>query len=321
MADGNTAAVAARRVRFDELIPCTAAFIDAKTPGSHLKENFTIVGPGVAENPRQYVHIRAPHGFNIGAARQPPGIVNSNHSHETAEVFMVHSGQWRFTWGEHGEDGHVDIDVGDIISIPTQVFRGFLNIGAEPGFLFAVLGGDDPGHVTWAPDVIRKATGHGLILLTDGRLIDTTEGDVIPADGVVEQPLDAAALKRFKRITADAMGLARGGSGPAVALLPGYPPVRRAIGTREASIAWPHGFELFVVEAGPCTSAPFSLPVPTVAIVHSGSWRWQSDRGSVDLGPGDTFSIPEGVTATLEQSASSGTLWLVTSGDDLLAQV
>ena len=34
--------MAQRIVRYGELIPCTAAFIDAKTPGSHLKENFTI---------------------------------------------------------------------------------------------------------------------------------------------------------------------------------------------------------------------------------------------------------------------------------------
>ena len=32
-----------RLVRFGELIPCKTAFIDAHTPGSNLKENFTIL--------------------------------------------------------------------------------------------------------------------------------------------------------------------------------------------------------------------------------------------------------------------------------------
>ena len=91
--------MAERIVRYDALVPCTAAFIDAKTPGSHLKENFTIIGPGVAENPRQHVHIREAHGFNIGGARQPPRIVNSQHSHDTAEVFMVLKGTWNFILG------------------------------------------------------------------------------------------------------------------------------------------------------------------------------------------------------------------------------
>lgn len=82
-----------RVVRYADLRPCTNAFVDARTPGSGKKENFTIIGPGVSENPNQYVHIPEPHGFNIGAARQPGGCLNSQHSHETAEVFVIHSGQ------------------------------------------------------------------------------------------------------------------------------------------------------------------------------------------------------------------------------------
>ena len=62
-----------RLVRYIDLIPCYNAFIDCRTPGSEAKENFTIIGPGVSENPHQHVHIPEPHGFNIGGARQPPG--------------------------------------------------------------------------------------------------------------------------------------------------------------------------------------------------------------------------------------------------------
>ena len=68
--------VAQRLVRYRDLRPCTTAFVDARTPGSEQKENFTIIGPGVAENPDQHVHIDIPHGFNIGGARQPPHCVN-----------------------------------------------------------------------------------------------------------------------------------------------------------------------------------------------------------------------------------------------------
>ena len=49
-----------RLVRYGELRPCTTAFIDTRTPGSEKKENFTIIGPGVAENPDQHVHISIP---------------------------------------------------------------------------------------------------------------------------------------------------------------------------------------------------------------------------------------------------------------------
>ena len=95
----------ARIVRYGELKPCRTAFIDAHTPGSDRKENFTIIGGGVSEAADQHVHITIPHGFNIGAAGQPPRCRNSLHSHRTAEVFFVLSGRWRFFWGRWGTAG------------------------------------------------------------------------------------------------------------------------------------------------------------------------------------------------------------------------
>ncbi|MDD9797936.1 MAG: cupin domain-containing protein, partial [Alphaproteobacteria bacterium] len=148
-------------VKYTELKPCFDAFIDTRTPGSDQKENFTIIGPGVSENPHQYVHIREPHGFNIGGARQPPGCVNSQHSHQTAEVFFVHSGTWAFRLGEQAKDAEVILHPGDIISIPVNLFRGFENIGQTMGFLWSVLGGDDPGHVLWAPYDFDMAKDYG----------------------------------------------------------------------------------------------------------------------------------------------------------------
>ena len=46
-------------VRYADLKPCKTAFIDAHTPGSNQKENFTIIGSGVSESPDQLslIHI------------------------------------------------------------------------------------------------------------------------------------------------------------------------------------------------------------------------------------------------------------------------
>ncbi|MFT4655184.1 MAG: hypothetical protein ACI82S_002844, partial [Patiriisocius sp.] len=98
-----------RTVRYDELKACMTAFIDTRSPGSNKKENFTIIGPGVAENPEQHVHIGIPHGFNIGGARQPAGCLNSQHSHLTEEVFLVHTGKWDFMSGVAGKDGRITL--------------------------------------------------------------------------------------------------------------------------------------------------------------------------------------------------------------------
>ena len=127
--------IAGRLVRYGDLIPCKTAFIDAHTPGSDQKENFTIIGGGVSESVDQHVHLNLPHGFNIGAAGQPPRCRNSLHSHRTAEVFFVLSGRWRFFWGRWGTAGEVVLEVGDIINIPTGIFRGFENIGTDYGCL------------------------------------------------------------------------------------------------------------------------------------------------------------------------------------------
>ena len=192
-------------VRFNEMIPCRTAFIDAHTPGSDQKENYTIIGTGVSESPDQHVHLSKTPGFNIGAAAQPAGCTNSLHSHRTAEVFIIHSGKWRFFWGLYGDKREVVLDPGDVISLPTHMFRGFENI-TEPnesnpngyGFMFAVLGGNDSGGgVLWAPQVIETAQAHGLVLLENGLLIDTHNGESIPDGMLPRKPLEGPDLVAF----------------------------------------------------------------------------------------------------------------------------
>ncbi len=178
-----------RVVRYGDLRPCKTAFIDAHTPGSDRKENFTIIGGGVSESPDQHVHIRDTPGFNVGAAGQPPQCRNSLHSHRTAEVFFVLKGRWRFFWGRWGTAGEVVLEEGDIFNIPTGIFRGFENIGTDYGMIMAILGGDDAGGgVIWAPQVIEAARDHGLVLGRNGRLYDSKKGERLP-EGVPPMPL------------------------------------------------------------------------------------------------------------------------------------
>lgn len=176
-------------IPYASLIPCTTAFIDTHTPGSDQKQNFTIIGAGVSESKDQHVHISKNIGFNIGAAGQPPKCRNSLHTHHTAEVFFVLKGRWRFFWGRYGTTGDVILNEGDIFNIPTNMFRGFENIGQDYGMIMAILGGDDAGGgVDWAPQVIEESAQYGLILGNNGRIYDTTKGDILP-DGVIPMPV------------------------------------------------------------------------------------------------------------------------------------
>ncbi len=295
-----------RLIRYDELRPCRNAFIDARSPGSDEKENFTIVGPGVAENPAQFVHIREPHGFNIGAARQPPGCTNSLHSHHSEEVFIVHRGIWRFVWGEHGDAGAVVLLPGDTISIPIHVFRGFENVGDDIGFMFAVLGGDDPGRVHWAPHVIVKARGYGLVLLENGSLVDTALGEVVPTNATIvhpstpseiayiRTPSEAEMTRNVVRRT-DLMATPNAASAsPCVrefAIIEGS---RDAAESSSASITRAHGFTLSLLslEAG-ATTTLHTCDTAEVLLMHRGRLGWHNDLGEhVELNPGDTFSVP-----------------------------
>ena len=296
-----------RLVRYAELRPCTTAFIDTRTPGSIEKENFTIIGPGVAENPDQHVHIDIPHGFNIGGARQPPNCINSQHSHETAEVFVVHSGRWAFCLGPNKEDGEVILEPGDTISIPIHVFRGFKNIGEDVGFLFAVLGGDDPGHVTWAPYVFDNAKKYGLILLEDGSLVDTVRGETIPAGKQPMTPTTDADVARLERLTADEMSdcvLTHDQLMPVP--VSGLPDIWEAPiigaaspdeGLQAGRMAWPHGFHLRLVTVEPGVSSRRHARAEEEAILmHKGKLTVDIADGSVDLEPGDVFTVPIGAT-------------------------
>jgi mannose-6-phosphate isomerase-like protein (cupin superfamily) len=282
--------IEARIVRYNDLRPCFNAFIDTRSPGSETKENFTIIGPGVSENPEQYVHIAEPHGFNIGGARQPPGCVNSQHSHDTAEVFVVHSGQWRFDLGEHGDDAQVLIGPGDVISIPTKTFRGFTNVGEESGFLFAVLGQDDPGRVLWAPDVFEMAHQHGLVLLETGQLIDTVAGQAVPV-GARPMPVTSsdqiAALKQVSAEEAEGF-VSRGCDSPGTHVT--------AIIGDAGPLDWDHGFDLDRINiAAGDTLEPLQPAKSEVVFVQNGNLDVRWADGLVTLAPGDTMTVPVGL--------------------------
>jgi len=284
----------ARIVRYGDLMPCKTAFIDAHTPGSDQKENFTIIGGGVSESPDQHVHIGIPHGFNIGAAGQPPKCRNSLHDHHTAEVFFVLKGRWRFFWGRYGDAGEVTLEEGDIINIPTGIFRGFENIGTDYGMITAVLGGDDAGGgVMWAPQVIEDAADHGLVLGDDGKLYDTKRQQKLP-EGVGPMPVmsDAELAKRPEMTTAQVLPnhVAR------------YYDMMALADRKPVTVVGEHGllrdrpgFEIDFITRGSATEAKAANKYPTVLMPMRGYWRVTWDGGSATLAAGDTMSVPEGL--------------------------
>ena len=283
--------MADRIVRYGELVPCKTAFIDAHTPGSDQKENFTIIGGGVSESPDQHVHIAIPHGFNIGAAGQPPKCRNSLHDHNTAEVFFVLSGRWRFFWGRWGNAGEVVLEQGDIINIPTGIFRGFENIGTEYGMIMAILGGDDAGGgVHWAPQVIEDAADHGLILGENGKLYDQKKGQSLPDDiGPMPVMQSYELAKRPELTTMDVVPNHVARFWDMFALSDSRPV--NVIGENGILRDKP-GFEVDFITRGSAVENLESHRFPSVLMPVRGHWRISWEGGSEVLAPGDTMSVP-----------------------------
>ncbi|OYX43006.1 MAG: cupin [Rhodobacterales bacterium 32-67-9] len=305
-----------RIVRYGELQPCKTAFIDAHTPGSNQKENFTIIGGGVSESPDQHVHISIPHGFNIGAAGQPPKCRNSLHSHRTAEVFFVLSGRWRFFWGRWGTAGEVVLEEGDIFNIPTGIFRGFENIGTDYGMIMAILGGDDAGGgVIWAPQVIEDARDHGLVLSEKGKLYDTKKGQNLPA-GVKPMPLlTDEQLKTFPEpATAEVIPNHIARYWDLVALADRKP--AKVIGLNGKLRDKP-GFEVDFITRASSSDARHKNDRPSVLMPVKGHWRVEWDGGASVLAPGDTMSVPENLAHSARPSMTGeAALYHIVATDD-----
>lgn len=303
-------------VRYGELIPCKTAFIDAHTPGSDQKENFTIIGGGVSESPDQHVHITDAIGFNIGAAGQPPKCRNSLHSHRTAEVFFVLKGRWRFFWGRWGTAGEVTLEEGDIFNIPTGIFRGFENIGTDYGMIMAVLGGDDAGGgVIWAPQVIEDAKAHGLVLGANGKLYDSKQGQALP-DGVDPMPLlgDAELQAYPEPATADVLPNHIARYWDLMALADHQP--AKVIGP-DAILKDRPGFEVEFLTRGSASGTAASISQNEVLMPVRGHWRIEIDGKTEVLAPGDTCLVPAGAVRSLVPSMTGeSSLYLVRATDD-----
>jgi mannose-6-phosphate isomerase-like protein (cupin superfamily) len=308
-----------RIVRYGDLKPCKTAFIDAHTPGSDQKENFTIIGGGVSESADQHVHIKETPGFNIGAAGQPPKCRNSLHTHRTAEVFYVHKGRWRFFWGQHGMAGEVTLEEGDIFDIPTDIFRGFENIGTDYGMIMAILGGDDAGGgVVWAPHVIEDAREHGLVLAETGKLYDSKKGQTLPA-GVRPMPvlneeqLNAfpetpvtEVVPRFVARYLDMVAVSRG------------QPARVIAPDEDALIRDRTGFAVEFLQRESIDAAPYRTERHEILMVHRGHWKLAWNGGEATLAPGDTCAVPPNLEhALFPTMTGEAALFRVRNTDDL----
>ncbi len=303
-----------RHLRQSQYVPCTDAFIDCRLPGSMPKENFSMIGPGVTQNAAQVINLTEPHGFNIGAAGIHPGVTNNLHLHFTSETFIAASGAYTLRWGVRGEEGELLVSTGDIVCMPSWIFRGFSSASDDYGFLLTVLGGDDTGGILWSPDVLKRARATGLWLSAENTVIDTHVLGHDPEPSKLMPLLDDSALQDLKRWSVEAMRarvLTKADRDFRPATLDtaaGFSwQIAPAVGfgitqAREhwPRVAEPQGFSVEWIRVGAAQrSAAFSLDEKMVVIAQSVSLIITLNDGDSEitqhLGMNDMVSIPAGV--------------------------
>ena len=332
-----TAEEAERRlIKRSDYVSCSVAFIDCKTPGSHLKENYSLIGPGVTSSADQVVNLREPHGFNIGAAAMPNGITNNLHIHFTAEVFMPFRGEWKFRWGPNGDDGEIVGRAGDIVSVPTWIFRGFTNVGPDDGWMFTVLGGDDTGGIIWHPSILDGAAQYGLYLTKQNMLVDT-ERAAKPDDAELITPMAAAEIATLRRYSVEEMRSRvvtreeRAWSTDALldSCLPGHASALAPVigyGLSQDRDQGPkitnlHGFSVEWLRLPPGQSVSrFRIPSKQVLISCAGSvavgLNGPGEEVGMQLDPWDTGSVPAHAWRTIRNvSDMQAEVLVITAGD------
>lgn len=333
-----------RTIRKSDWVPCNAAFIDCRTPGSDRKANYAYIGPGVSQNANQVVNLTERHGYNVGAAGMPRGISNSLHLHFTAEVFINFGGTFRLRWGADGKQGEYVSTDGDVISVPTWIFRGFTNEGPDDSILLTVLGHDDTGGIIWGPSVLREAESHGLHLTSDNRLIDTVAGDELPTGVALIKPMPQQHIdeltaysveelrqrviqpadRRYSERSLLCNGLPGGGAQLSPTIGYGMTEDRRAV----PPVHEPHSFNLAWLRADPGEGVLRHRHSETqVVVVKSGVWRvtltLDEEEHTVELHPQDQLSVPPGSWRSFQlaeagpDAATPGTgeLLVINSGD------
>lgn len=324
-----------RHIAAADFVPCAEAFIDRRNPNSQGKLNYAFIGPGVAQSDRQFVNLAEAHGFNVGGVQLPAGRINNLHLHFTAEVFIPLEGDWEFIWGNAGESS-ARIGRFDVFSIPTWVFRGFINRappGKDDDFMFAVLGRDDTGGIVWNPKVLAAAAEAGLRLTANNRVVDVRAGERANGEAWMP-PIGDEEMKRLPAFTPAAMekfitrwddlqwrGDALPGGAGEVELAAVIGHGMTAARHHVPPLAHPHGFSLEWLRLRPgAATCAWRTDRPQVAIVFDGAAHavLNSPRAqvAVSLAQRSLFSAPRDVWRAFRNAGDADAVLLLINGGD-----
>jgi uncharacterized RmlC-like cupin family protein len=106
--------------------------------------------------------------FRLGIVICPAGNGPGLHVHyKTHETFMALTGRWEIQWGDNGEE-HVMLEPFDLIAVPPEVTRRFINRSDADAHLLVLIQGkadefDDVDRVPETAETVASKFGAGMV--------------------------------------------------------------------------------------------------------------------------------------------------------------
>lgn len=115
------------------------AFVTSTTPGLE-KRVFKLLNRGISVS--GHIQPALPHEFpfTMSIIEMEPDKGATLHAHATEEMFIALDGDLDLVWTSHGER-RMRLSQGELVSMPTDVMRGFRNLNGRQFHMLAIVGG------------------------------------------------------------------------------------------------------------------------------------------------------------------------------------
>lgn len=123
------------------------------------RDRYSVIGrPG--EGSTRGTSLGAVSAFSVVYLRCDPGKGLASHAHQSAEVFIVMSGEWEIDV----EGTKTVLHPWDVISVTPDVLHGARNVSDQPGWIMAINEGQAGVPIRLNPEVLAeiRAAGHDV---------------------------------------------------------------------------------------------------------------------------------------------------------------
>ena len=183
--------------------------------------------------------------------------------------------------------------------MPTNMFRAFENYGDEESLMFVVLGGDDPGIITWVPEILNRAKETGMALLDDNSLIDLRKNE-IPNGRKIIEPISLSELDKFDNYLPTELekNIFRNQQNniphDQINNIDIFQVLGKTFNTKKYDplINQDTGFNLTILKSKVGKIENIECSKPTTLFAQQGIWEIKLNDINIKLEKGDTFSVP-----------------------------